>query len=515
MGFMSREDRRKKEAEDKRIKADQAARRKLEEEEAKKREEELKRTRQKEAEEVAERKRLAAVAEHFGNAGEQLKRLKRSCASWLKKDLRNAMENLLRNWFNHIQVDASFLEDRDEAGRTMLHDRCQQGHIMVVQHLVSLLPPGSLDDMQCAADGLPVLCVANDGTRPHHEAALGGHLHVLVYLVEKVGADVRSRLHDGSTALHLACHEGLLDIVKFLLAVHPNKDEEGPGGWTPLHLACKGGGSGALEVMSHLLSMASSPFQCPVAEGGWTPLHVAAKYGHAKLVAYLLQGDYCQAGQALDGGEQALHLAAWGGDMATVQALVKAGANPHHTDSVGASCLHMAAAHGHVEVVQYLVETVGLDPDSTTMDKETPLKLACKKQQTGVVRYFSLYSLNSKRAEPVGQSRTTRDVQAALLAAPSGPASPAPRQPRRVGCGACQAAPRCPACFQCYQIVHRDASPTRYLDEAAKLNGKVKADPGTSPPSRDPWAMARDTLAPERLQKYIKPPGSRSRSRNR
>ena len=32
---------------------------------------------------MAERKRLAAVAEHFGNAGEQLKRFKRSCSAWL------------------------------------------------------------------------------------------------------------------------------------------------------------------------------------------------------------------------------------------------------------------------------------------------------------------------------------------------------------------------------------------------------------------------------------------------
>lgn len=60
----------------------------------------------------------------------------------------------------------------------------------------------------------------------------------------------------------------------------------------------------------------------------------------------------------------ALHAAALGGSLDCVKYLIPLlGDRRFATNDTGDTCLHLACSYGHLEVVQYLIEECGLDPE--------------------------------------------------------------------------------------------------------------------------------------------------------
>ena len=53
------------------------------------------------------------------------------------------------------------------------------------------------------------------------------------------GEDIDGRDSDGDTALHKACRNRHVDMVKYLLDNEANAELKGYSNWTPLQLACK------------------------------------------------------------------------------------------------------------------------------------------------------------------------------------------------------------------------------------------------------------------------------------
>ena len=131
-------------------------------------------------------------------------------------------------------------------------------------------------------------------------------------------------------------------------------------------------------------------------------------YGDAALTAGVNRGDPALIQSGLDpnptpnpnpnptAGEEPFHLACWAGSQQSIDLLLKKGVNPHRGtltltltlalalttlslfltltqtlimwpsvagDGDGWTGLHHAAMKGHVEVVRYLVEEVGVDPE--------------------------------------------------------------------------------------------------------------------------------------------------------
>ena len=72
-----------------------------------------------------------------------------------------------------------------------------------------------------------------------------------------------------------------------------------------------------------------------------------------------------------------LAYACQGGHLATIKALINAGANLHQktTDSFGVTPLHLAAQAGKIEVVRFLVRS-GAEVDAKDNQGKTPLKYA-------------------------------------------------------------------------------------------------------------------------------------------
>ena len=56
-----------------------------------------------------------------------------------------------------------------------------------------------------------------DGDQPLHQAAMRGHLDMVRYLMEEVGANPRVRDNYGRSSLHIAVFNGRLEVVRYLI----------------------------------------------------------------------------------------------------------------------------------------------------------------------------------------------------------------------------------------------------------------------------------------------------------
>ncbi|XP_055843692.1 L-asparaginase [Episyrphus balteatus] len=131
------------------------------------------------------------------------------------------------------------------------------------------------------------------------------------------GADLSGVNHDNRTALHIACHEGNLPIVNLLL-------QHG--------------------VSVHIRDRYDR-----------TPLMEAVSVDHHEIIQLLLSCGAHLTGSMRAIGEQ-LCSAAARGSLLRLQSFQLAGADLAQVDHSGRTALHVAALHGHVEIVEYLVK---------------------------------------------------------------------------------------------------------------------------------------------------------------
>ena len=115
-----------------------------------------------------------------------------------------------------------------------------------------------------------------------HNAASGGHLNIVRYLVLECKSKINSRDEEGHTPLHNAAHEGKVDVLNFL-ASQPSCEIQvrDNTGRLPLHYACQNGHFNAARVLIKDYkcdSMAQDSMH------GSTSLHLAASQNHMQIV---------------------------------------------------------------------------------------------------------------------------------------------------------------------------------------------------------------------------------------
>ncbi|KAJ8279430.1 hypothetical protein COCON_G00064960 [Conger conger] len=113
-----------------------------------------------------------------------------------------------------------------------------------------------------------------------------GHLHVVVYLVKDCRADVHLTAHDGMNGLHAAAHRGHHDLVVWLASFTDMslscQDYEGV---TALHFAASGG---HYRILERLLLLGTKVIKD---DWGGTPLHDAAENGELECCRILLRNE--------------------------------------------------------------------------------------------------------------------------------------------------------------------------------------------------------------------------------
>jgi ankyrin repeat protein len=184
-------------------------------------------------------------------------------------------------------------------------------------------------------------------------AASSGHLDICKLLV-KEGADVNAKDKDGITALMEASIMGHAKIVEFLLESGAELEATSNSEVTALWLAS---GEGRIDVMKILLSKGADAANTRV--DGITALMTASVGGHAEAVKLLLENG-ADATIADGEGVTPLMNAAENGTVAVVKLLTESTEDPvaylNSVSNTGFTALIVAAAHGHLPVMEYLLD---------------------------------------------------------------------------------------------------------------------------------------------------------------
>ncbi|CAE7948432.1 ANKRD50, partial [Symbiodinium sp. KB8] len=271
---------------------------------------------------------------------------------WQARDGTTALSCAAVN--NHVQTARFLLEagaDKDLAdnnGNTPLILASGGGHADIVQLLMAA---GSDKDQQAHNGNTALTCASG-----------GNHADVVCVLV-KAGADANTRDRNGETALHLASRRGCLKIVRMLLEAGAEGEVQAGTGNTPFFYASI---SGHLETARLLLEFGANKD---------LELLSAAAEGLSETVQLLLEAGADKDIKNSD-GENALHLAGYGGHHQAVRLLLEAGTNRDLHDRNGDTPLINACHGGHAETVRLLLEG-GADKELGSFSDSSPLVCAC------------------------------------------------------------------------------------------------------------------------------------------
>jgi len=306
-------------------------------------------------------------------------------------------------------------------------------------------------NLQCVMELVPHIndwtLQDRDGFTPFLLAA-ANDLPEIMHIIS--GPQIKSEhTHKGRNALHLACAEGKIDIVRILIQEYnfdPNERAKVPPEkqWkyhsiTPLELAAAHGHMKIFNQLLYLGANINNTENGKTRNAPWfgiisnnngimsvlkrtvilsTPsfmpnfLLAAARRDNVEFIKIYCQ---CQLNlnvtQSYD-GKSALHIACENNASKAVCALISLNCDLIGKDHYGNTPLHYAAEQGSVPIIHMLCQR-GIKVDELNEKKQTPLYLAAKKGKYGAV--FTLISYGSTI-----KSATTKNITSAQAAAKRG-----------------------------------------------------------------------------------------------
>ena len=255
----------------------------------------------------------------------------------------------------------------DIAGATCLIIAAYCGHSETVRYLAGL-PQVDLSHKD------------NKGYTSLYCAAYAKHTDVVEVLID-AGADVETKDYLGRSPLLLACFSGALDVVKLLVKAGAGVRVTDNQGYTCLILAAYYGHTETVRYLVGLpeVDLNDSDYR------GCTSLHRAVLQKHSDVVKVLI--DAGADVEAKDSkGRTPLHCGCTVKYPEIVQMLVEAGGDVCEVDVKGDRCLNVAARHGAIETVRYLVGLPEVDVSHINLLGHTALDHASEKQHADVVQ---------------------------------------------------------------------------------------------------------------------------------
>ncbi len=90
---------------------------------------------------------------------------------------------------------------------------------------------------------------------------------------------------DNRSLLHIACDNGDIPLVKYLVEKGVSLKAKDKNGWTPLHIACGPGPGDDNELVHYLIQNGADRYARDMNQH--TPLHLATQFKAKKVVHYL------------------------------------------------------------------------------------------------------------------------------------------------------------------------------------------------------------------------------------
>ncbi|GMS87452.1 hypothetical protein PENTCL1PPCAC_9627 [Pristionchus entomophagus] len=221
-----------------------------------------------------------------------------------------------------------------------------------------------------------------------HIAAMAGSSPITRLLLRS-GATVLATDSCQFTALHCAAYFGHESVMRELLAHGADPNMRGAVSDRPLHLAASKGAKAPVEA---LLEAGADPALTD--DEANSALHFAAKAGHTAVIQLLLQRSPAPAkllSMRNMYGDAALHVSCYAGRQEASKALVAAGSAQFIAaeNVFSETPLHAACTSGRsIELVAYLLRQPGVDPNCQGSDGHTPLHSACYHGHVAVVQFL-------------------------------------------------------------------------------------------------------------------------------
>ncbi|CAL1264167.1 unnamed protein product [Larinioides sclopetarius] len=271
-----------------------------------------------------------------------------------------------------ILIDNKKVEISPEKERKYLQSAIRTGHEDLLEYFLTRYPTNSASRPEY-------------GEFPLHTAVQYGHLNIVKKLLE-LREDINDENENAATPLQLASGQGYCEITRLLLSkgADPNRPDHFP----PLLLAVT---NGDFEMMEILIKAGASITKRD--SEGYSPIESAIKCKRLDIMETLLQLSKININlKGLD-GRTLLHHAAASGSLEIVKCLIKKGTAINSRDSSGAKPIHIAAREGYQDIVGYFL-TEGLDVDDRGENHWSLLHYAAAGNQSEICKFFLKKCLN-------------------------------------------------------------------------------------------------------------------------
>lgn len=204
-------------------------------------------------------------------------------------------------------------------------------------------------------------------------------------LLEKEPGIIHMRDENGWTPLGAACDKGLASTVELLVAhgADPHDTNVSPIGYTPLALASKSGSFFAVALLLRKGVDISKRY-----DGGWTAFSLAVSKGYLKIVELLLRAG-ADPNECTDDGLSAIMSTCLSQNRPMLKKLLTyspARVNTHKRHpTTGITMLMCAAATGHSEFLEMILDRPGANADAKDITGRTALFWAANNGRQDVV----------------------------------------------------------------------------------------------------------------------------------
>jgi len=270
----------------------------------------------------------------------------------------------------------------DVDGRTPMHLAARGGHIDILEYLVNhcraqvnkkdnfnVTPikdaklAGESDAVAWLRDNGAIDAVDESDAAHLREAASAGQVDQVTALIN-AGVDINAVDYDGRSALHISASEGHVAVVAVLLKAGASRTCQDRFGSMPIHDA---------QRYKHKEVEALIRADCEVDFD-----HLVHSSGRTSVIDH----DH-------GASNRELLAAAQNGDLSDIKRLKTKRANLLGADYDGRTALHIAAKHGHLDIVKYLVHTVeAINVNVQDSQHNTPYTEALKSEHRNVADFL-------------------------------------------------------------------------------------------------------------------------------